>query len=1053
MKKTIRIGVKQLAMCLFLGGMTLFSMNSVAQQSLIFTEAYPNYRNALDLFEKEKYVPAQEYFTKTIENINDIHSETRIEAEYYHAICAIELFHANAEALLRKFIESHPESPHILSAYLNLAKFQFRKKKYEDVLDYLAKIDPLDLTADERDEYFFKKGYSHFQLDEFDKAAENFYEIKDTDNPYVSAARYYYAHISYKDGKYQTASENFKKIENDAKFGAIVPYYLTQIYYLQEKYDKLLAYAPAVLDSAPPKKEDEIRKLIGDAYYKKGEYEKALPYLETYMKRKRASTDEFYQLGYTYFQTKNYEQAVTSLQKAISENDTISQSAYYLIGQSNFNTNNKKAARAALRNAWKLDIDDEITEDALFNYAKLAYELSYHPYDDAIIAFEDYINNYPNSTKLSDAYEYLVGVYYTTKNYQKALESIDRIKRQDIKLLQAKQRLAYYRGIELFQQGDFIDAVDAFEISLKNNYDPKLKASALFWMAEGFYKLGDYDNADNFYSDFLSSSFATSLEFYEKGFYNVAYTHYERKSYSSAIFWFQEYLDHASPKNAGLISDANLRIGDSYFIQKKYTNAIKFYDEAANTSLSNEDYATLQSAISYGLLGDYKKKSRKLKTLVKDNPSSVYLDDALFELGKTEDLLGNADEALTYYTKLVTDYPNSNYLADAYIKIGLIHYNRKEDDLALNSFDKVVKQFPSSARAKEVLGKIQKIYIEKGDVDAYQDYVNGVPFADISKNQLDSTSYVIAENAYLEGKCEKAVVDFSNYLNRYPKGLFALNAHYYKADCLAKEKKGAGAIDDYKFVLYQGANKFTEKSLVSLGRIYRDNDQKDEAIDIYKRLRESASRKENKRVADINLMKIYFDAEDYANASIYAEKVLAEDVQDVELWQQAKLTLSKTNFEKADYKTAVEHLDTLSKAKNEIGAEAKYLLAKTYHLQGIYGQSDTLIYELVDQVPSFPYWIAKGFILLADNFIQKEDHYNARLTYQSVIDNADDTELVQTAKGKLKELNDKENQENKADSEEIEIDLTPPEGGNDQLFEPDSVETNPLNKKEVKDEK
>ena len=416
MKKTIKTWINRSVKCFFIGAMVLSTFTIMAQQSLNFTEANPHYRNALDLFEKEKYVPAQVYFEKTIQNINDVHSEIRIEAEYYYAICSIELFHANAEALLRKFVESHPESPHILSAYLNLAKFQFRKKKYEDVLDYLAKVDPLDLSAAERDEYYFKKGYSHFQLDEFDKAAKNFYEIKDTDNLYVSAARYYYAHISYKDGKYQTASENFRRIENDPKFGAIVPYYLTQIYYLQGKYEKLLNYAPAVLDSAPPKKEDEIRKLIGDAYYKTGEYEKALPHLESYMKRNQVSPAEHYQLGYIYFHTKNYEQAVTSLQKSVSDNDTIAQSAYYLIGQSNFNTNNKKAARAALRNAWKLDIDKEITEDALFNYAKLAYELSYHPYDDAIIAFEEYINNYPKSNKLNDAYEYLVGVYYTTKN-------------------------------------------------------------------------------------------------------------------------------------------------------------------------------------------------------------------------------------------------------------------------------------------------------------------------------------------------------------------------------------------------------------------------------------------------------------------------------------------------------------------------------------------------------------------------------------------------------------------------------------------------------------
>ena len=123
-------------------------------------------------------------------------------------------------------------------------------------------------------------------------------------------------------------------------------------------------------------------------------------------------------------------------------------------------------------------------------------------------------------------------------------------------------------------------------------------------------------------------------------------------------------------------------------------------------------------------------------------------------------------EALSYYNKLLNDYPESEYVAATYLKVGLIHYNRKEDDLALNAFDQVVKNYSNSSVAKEALEKISKIFIDKGDAQAYQDYINGVPFANVSKSELDSTSYVIAENAYLSGNCEKATRDFTNYLNK-----------------------------------------------------------------------------------------------------------------------------------------------------------------------------------------------------------------------------------------------------------------------------------------------
>ena len=834
-----------------------------------------------------------------------------------------------------------------------------------------------------------------------------------------------------------------------------MPFYLSQIFYLQRKYTELLAYAPAVLDSAPPKRADEIEKLIGNAYYELGEYKKALPYLENYIQKNQGTKEDYYQMGLAYFNNSAYEQSIQAFQKSIGKTDTLSQSAYYYIGEANIKTDNKREAKEAFRSAYKLAIDQEVTEDALFNYAKTAYELSYHPYDDAIIAFEEFINTYPNSPKLNDAYEYLVGVYYTTKNYEEALKSIDRIKSKDIKLLKAKQRLAYYRGVELFNSKDYLEAVAMFQLSLNNNYSPKLKATASYWMAEAFHRIGDYDNADNYFSNFLSSSGARQLEFYEKGYYSMAYTHYERKKYKSAIFWFREYVKNAKPENLGLINDANLRTGDSYFIQKDYRNAIIYYDQSLETGIKDEDYAGLQSAICSGILGDYQLKVKKLEKLIKNQKESIYVDDALFELGKTYLILGKSGEALSFYNQLINDYPASNYLAETHLKIGLIHYNAKKDDLALNSFDRVVKNYSGTSASREALDKIRKIYIDKGDAQAFQNYINGVPFADISKNELDSTSYVIAENAYLEGKCEKATRDFTNYLKQYPKGLFSLNAHYYRGDCEAKAGFNQEAVNDLEYVVRQTQNKFTEKSLVALGRLYKNLDSLSNAKEVYQRLITSATRKENLKLAEINLMNIHFRLKEFEKASEFANLILKEEVLEDATFQQAHLILAKSSFENENYQKAIVHLNKLKLLKNRVGAESKYMLAKTYYLQGKYEASDSLIFMLVDQVPSFPYWIAKGFILLADNFIAKEDVYNARLTFQSVIDNADDKELVSIAQDKLKMLNDAEEREMQKEDKVIEIEMGNSEVKNKVIFETDTAVSEKKNTtdKEESDEK
>ena len=120
----------------------------------------------MQLYENQKYGAAQHFFDKVVETHKDPNSLARVDAEYYSAICAIELFNKDAELLLKQFIEKHPESPHKRTAYFNLGKYNYRKKKYKEAIEYFWAVDIYDLTADEKAELYFKRGYSYFELSE-----------------------------------------------------------------------------------------------------------------------------------------------------------------------------------------------------------------------------------------------------------------------------------------------------------------------------------------------------------------------------------------------------------------------------------------------------------------------------------------------------------------------------------------------------------------------------------------------------------------------------------------------------------------------------------------------------------------------------------------------------------------------------------------------------------------------------------------------------------------------------------------------------------------------
>ena len=45
----------------------------------------------------------------------------------------------------------------------------------------------------------------------------------------------------------------FRKIDNDPLFSSIAPYYISQILYMQKKYDEVIEFAPPLMDSMFPK--------------------------------------------------------------------------------------------------------------------------------------------------------------------------------------------------------------------------------------------------------------------------------------------------------------------------------------------------------------------------------------------------------------------------------------------------------------------------------------------------------------------------------------------------------------------------------------------------------------------------------------------------------------------------------------------------------------------------------------------------------------------------------------------------------------------------------
>ncbi len=416
--------------------------------------------------------------------------------------------------MLISFIKEYADSPYSNYAKFYLGEFQFDKKRYQLAVRTLGEVEREGLSSSDQVKCGYMSGYAYLMTDEPDLALNEFMMIKDKNHILAKPSLYYWSHIKYLKANYDEALEGFRQLEGDPNFSKIIPMYVSQIYYKQEKYGEVINYIVPLINDVEESYKPELAKIIGDSYFHIRKFDDAIQFLEYYHETPgNKSREDYYILGYSYYHTGKYEKAISFLEKASKGNDQIAQNSYYHLADSYVKTGQKEKARIAFEAASEMDFDAGVKEDALFNYAKLTYELSYSPFNETIRAFDKYITLYPNSDRNTAAYQYLVDVYMVTRNYRDAISSIEKIKVKNSDINKAYQRVTYYRGLELLANQATEEAIALFDKSLENKYINSITAGARYWRSEALYRSGDYNSAVSGFNQFLQSPGATSLLF------------------------------------------------------------------------------------------------------------------------------------------------------------------------------------------------------------------------------------------------------------------------------------------------------------------------------------------------------------------------------------------------------------------------------------------------------------------------------------------------------------------------------------------------------------
>ncbi|OQA98865.1 MAG: tetratricopeptide repeat protein [Bacteroidetes bacterium ADurb.Bin217] len=993
------------------------------------------FSEAVSLFDNQKYTAAQQKFIHIASS--DMYSQTlRVDAEYYTAVCALRLFNGDAEILIKQFIKLHPESTRIFHAYFEYANYLFREQKYPESLIWYELVDIKKFNNVEISEYFYKIGYSYFKNNDYAKAKPFFKEVKDSKSVYAQNALFYFSYLEYIDKQYDSALKGFEFLADSTMFSPVVPPYMCQIYYIQKQYDKVIQYARTIEGIVNPQQLPEVYRVLAGAYFKTLQFNSALPYYEKYIQASPSpAKEDLYELGYLYYRDGKYEKAADLFQQVTSHNDTIAQNAYYHLGDCYVKLGDKDKARNAFMAAMQYSVFPSITEDATFIHAKLIYELSYAPFNEAITATQAFLTKYPKSKYKDEANSLLVKIFMSSKNYKDALVSLEQIKVLTSDLKIAYQQIAYYRGLELINNIDYAQAIEMFDKSLQYGaFDRSMQAYSIYWKAECFYKLSQYDKARSLFNEFVLIPGAFNSTEYKRAHYSIGYTFFEQERFADAATWFRKYLDIADNTKDDFYSDAAIRAGDCYYMLKDFKQAIRFYTIAVQIGKFDVEYALFQEAFCQGLAGNHEAKISSLIKFMKLYPSSLYYDDALFEQAEAYMKAEQIVKASENYTIIVSNYKSSSYIKKSLLQLAFIEYNKQNLDEALLMYQRVLQQYPGSQESQTALNMIRNIYKKKNDIDGFSNYVKQIGgHANVTEAQLDSLSFEVAQELYLDGECDKALPLLSAYIQKYGEGFFLLHAHFYRAECFFSKGYEFEALPDYEYVLQFTKNSFTESSLVNASRIAINSFQYEKALEFLKRLENEAELKPNLLIARKGLMLCYDKTKEYkkvvesGDKFVVTEKITNNDKR----WAYLLMAQAFENMQDSvnalvKYKTvALEH-------STKEGAEARYKVVSYLSNQKKYDEAEKEIIDFLEKNSPHQYWLGKTYILWAHIFVQRNELFQARYTLQNVMQHykIKDDGIIQEANDMLNLIADIEIGQKQKAQEEVVI----PMGDNPELF-------------------
>ncbi len=369
-----------------------------------------------------------------------------------------------------------------------------------------------------------------------------------------------------------------------------------------------------------------------------------------------------------------------------------------------------------------------------------------------------------------------------------------------------------------------VSALNHLNDHLQSNAEIKSdswRKNTLFWIAEGYFSIQDWQHAEETFSKFVELAPDSQMIPYALQGLAAALAAQGPDKLDRAKIYEQQAIARALELgNTPVAADARFQMGKIYFNQKQYDQALTqmdaFVHDSTNTVRVAE--ALYDSGLSLYNQQYYTEALGRWKQVIDGYRFSPFRSLAYLQTGRTQFGLGKFEQAIAAYQALAANYPNSPEAQEAQFQIVQCYYNKGDVRGAFQQFMAFKSAYPVDERIKGIAELLLGAYQSQGDNNLHSRELGELLRASPGSNTASSILW--ERGAALFNKKDYAAAQkyFQRIMLSYPNDEFAGQAYFYNAECYFFLNNYDEAASAYKsFYINYPADKMVPQAMFQVG--------------------------------------------------------------------------------------------------------------------------------------------------------------------------------------------------------------------------------------------